>query len=88
MTNNIRSELLQKLIELSAAFPEMRFGQLVANLSYLGREFSNEAIWEAEDNELLAGANQMLSDWERGGGLLSPVRPETVRTDLEPTTVH
>jgi hypothetical protein len=60
MTTSRRSELLRVLGELSDAHPEIRLGQLVANLSYLARGPANESIWDAEDEELLAAASQLL----------------------------
>jgi hypothetical protein len=61
MTNTTRQELLTVLTELSAACPEMRFGQLIANLSTLARGLSDGAIWDAEDEELLTAARQQLA---------------------------
>lgn len=60
MTESIRQELLSVLTELSAACPEMRFGQLIANLATLARGESASDIWDAEDEELLSAAKQQL----------------------------
>ncbi len=60
MINDVRQELLSVLTELSAACPEMRFGQLIANLSPLARGLSPEGLWDAEDEELLAAARKQL----------------------------
>ena len=57
----IRQELLSILAELSAACPEMRFGQLIANLSTLAKGLSSEDLWDAEDEELLAAAKKQLA---------------------------
>jgi hypothetical protein len=38
----------------------VRFGQLLANLSYLAKGPTNEAIWDMEDDELLVAAKQHL----------------------------
>jgi hypothetical protein len=46
--------ILQRLAELSERRPEVRFGQLIANLSYLARGAEVESIWDMEDEELLA----------------------------------
>ena len=43
-----------------ASCPEVRFGQLLANLSYLAKGPTNEAIWDMEDEELLVAAKQHL----------------------------
>lgn len=56
-----RTELLQALAELSAACPEMRMGQLIANLAALARGVAAEAVWDAEDEELLAAARRQLT---------------------------
>ncbi|HJT32635.1 MAG TPA: hypothetical protein VJ783_11385 [Pirellulales bacterium] len=61
MTNPVRQELLSVLAELSAAMPEVRFGQLIANLSTLARRLSAEGLWDAEDEELLAAAREQLA---------------------------
>ncbi len=61
MTSSIRQELLDVLTELSKVCPEMRFGQLIANLATLARGLSAEGLWDAEDEELLAAARQQLS---------------------------
>ena len=60
MTDPARQELLAVLAELSAACPEMRFGQLIANLATLARGLTAEGLWDAEDEELLAAAKKQL----------------------------
>lgn len=71
MIDPIRQEVLQVLTELSEIVPEQRFGQLVANLSYLAKDLSNEAIWDMEDHELLQAARQHLEEWRTRRGLLA-----------------
>ncbi len=61
MMNPTRQELLSVLADLSVACPEMRFGQLIANLSTLARGLSAEGLWDAEDEELLAAARKQLA---------------------------
>lgn len=63
MMNPIRQEVLQVLGELSELVPEVRFGQMIANLSYLARGLSNESIWDMEDDELLRAARKHLEEW-------------------------
>jgi len=60
MTNETRRELLRVLDELSAQFPDVRFGQLLANLATLAKGPTVEAIWDAEDEELLQAARRQL----------------------------
>jgi hypothetical protein len=66
MTSSTRQELLSVLAELSAACPEMRFGQLIANLSTLAKGLSAEGLWDAEDEELLAAARKQLTYFADG----------------------
>ncbi len=61
MTSPVRQELLAVLGDLSTACPEMRFGQLIANLSTLASGLSAEGLWDAEDEELLAAAQKQLA---------------------------
>ena len=56
-----REELMQVLAELSAVFPDWRFGQLVANVaSATERGTQVGAIWDSEDDELLVAARRLL----------------------------
>ena len=57
----IREELLSVLHELTAAMPDMRFGQLVVNLSYFAREPSDSCAVDVEDEELLSAARHLLA---------------------------
>ena len=71
MSSTVRQELLRVLAELSEVCPEVRLGQLIANLSYLARELSNEAIWDVEDEELLAAARKHLQEWRSRRGAVA-----------------
>ena len=55
-----RQDVLQVLGELSEHCPEMRFGQLIANLAVVARGASVESIWDMDDEELLAAARRQL----------------------------
>jgi hypothetical protein len=63
MIDPVRREVLEVLAELSEVVPEVRLGQLIANLSYLARGLSNEAIRDMEDDELLTAAREHLQQW-------------------------
>lgn len=60
MISPARNDLLNLLTELSECAPSVRFGQLIANLSYLAKGPANESIWDAEDEELLEAARRHL----------------------------
>jgi hypothetical protein len=61
----IREELLQLLRELSEQAPDLRLGQLVANLATLAQGAKAEAIWDAEDEELTAAAQRLVEHYRR-----------------------
>ena len=71
MSNPVRNEVLRLLAELSAVCPEVRLGQLIANLSYLARGLSNESIWDMEDEALLEAARKHLQEWRARRGAVA-----------------
>ena len=71
MNSAVRRDLLRVLAELSEVCPEVRLGQLVANLSYLARGLSNESIWDMEDEELLEAAQKHLQEWRARRGAVA-----------------
>ena len=69
MTNDTRRQILDELAELSDTFPDWRFGQMIANLATVARGSENEAIWDMEDEELLAAIRWQLE--QRCGALVA-----------------
>ena len=55
-----RREILRLLEQLSEREPEVRFGQLIANLAVVARGAEPSAVWDMEDEELLAAARRQL----------------------------
>ena len=60
LANLEREELLQLLRELCAECPDVRFGQLVANMSVVARGAEPNAVWDMEDDELLGAVRSQL----------------------------
>ncbi len=58
-----REELLTLLTELSESAPDLRMGQLIANLATLAHGAKPEAIWDAEDDELVAAARRLAENY-------------------------
>jgi hypothetical protein len=58
----MRRQVLEVLAQLSDCCPEVRFGQLVANLSYLAKGPTDEAIWDVQDDDLLLAARKHSND--------------------------
>jgi hypothetical protein len=57
-----RREILRLLERLSELTPDVRFGQLIANLSYLAIGPTNEAIWDMEDEQLIDAIRKHIAD--------------------------
>jgi len=62
MISPTRKHILQELEQLSELTPDVRFGQLIANLSYMAIGPTNEAIWDMGDDQLLAAIRQHKAD--------------------------
>jgi hypothetical protein len=62
MNSEVRRQLLRVLDDLGEYTPDVRFGQLLANLSYMAKSFTAEAIWDVEDEELLEAAKSHLEE--------------------------
>jgi hypothetical protein len=54
MTTDPRQEALTVLAELAALAPDVRLGQLMAHLGFLGEDQVERSLWDIEDEELLA----------------------------------
>jgi hypothetical protein len=67
MTERERAELLSELGVLNRLCPEMRFGQLIANLAVVARGTEPGAVWEMEDEELLAAVKWQVAELRARG---------------------
>ena len=59
-----RKELLRLLANLSEEDTELRLGQMICNLATLAQGAKAEAVWDAEDEELLAAAKRLLGHYQ------------------------
>lgn len=50
----MQSELIEKLTELQRLSPDVRFGQLLANLAFLVEDATDQTLREVADDRLLA----------------------------------
>jgi hypothetical protein len=59
-------ELIEKLRDLQQWSPEVRFGQLLANLGFLVEDQTDQALWDVEDARLLEVMEKHRVDlWQR-----------------------
>lgn len=64
-----QDELLESLAELRRALPSMRFGQLIANMATVAKGPVPGAVWDVEDDELLASIRWQLEQLAASKGL-------------------
>jgi hypothetical protein len=57
-----RQEVLKALAELAEYYPEWRFGQMIANVAVWAKGPTVQAIWDMEDDELLAAVKKHLAN--------------------------
>ena len=53
MIQATQHELIEKLAELQQLSPDVRFGQLLANLGFLVEDQTDQSLWDVEDASLL-----------------------------------
>jgi hypothetical protein len=53
MIRTISHELVEKLADLRELSPDVRFGQLLANLSLLVEDQTDQSLWDIDDARLL-----------------------------------
>ncbi len=54
MTTPTQSEALAVLAELCERSPDVRLGQLLAHLGFLGEDQTGRTLWDIDDEQLLA----------------------------------
>lgn len=84
MTSNTQREALTVLAEVWAMSPDVRLGQLLAHLGFLGEAYIGRGLGEIDDDELLAILYRHRSELEaRSSGTMDPI-PQQSRA---PTSV-
>jgi hypothetical protein len=64
-STELKREILRALSELVEYTPDVRFGQLIANLSVIARGPTPEGVWDMEDDELHDAIKSHVEDYER-----------------------
>jgi len=62
MIEPTRQEILDRLARLSERAPDMRFGQLIANLAFMAVGPWDQTLWDLEDEQLIEAVRQMEAD--------------------------
>ena len=62
MIDSTRHEILTRLARLSELAPDIRFGQLIANLAFMAAGPWDQTLWNLEDEQLVAAIRQMEAE--------------------------
>jgi hypothetical protein len=65
MIDPVRQEMLDQLQRLSELAPDVRFGQLIANLTFLAAGPWDEHLWDIDDEVLLDAMRRHVDDLAR-----------------------
>jgi hypothetical protein len=65
MIPTIQHELIERLTDLCELSPDVRFGQLLANLGLLVEDQTDWSLWDVEDSELLSVMEKHRADLRR-----------------------
>jgi hypothetical protein len=77
MNNPSRDEILSRLARLSELAPDMRFGQLIANLAFMAAGPWDQTLWDLEDDQLLGAIRQFEADLSQRAAAPNPPLPQT-----------
>ena len=72
MIEPTRQEILARLERLSELAPDMRFGQLIANLAFMAAGPWDQTLWDLEDEKLVGAVRQMEADLSKREDKASP----------------
>lgn len=76
MISATQREALAVLKEVCELAPEMRLGQLLAHLGFLGEDQTGRTLWDIDDEQLLAALYQHREELAtRASGLSKPGVP-------------
>lgn len=62
MIEPTREEILVRLARLSELAPDMRFGQMIANLAFMAAGPWDQTLWDLQDERLLEAIRQLEAD--------------------------
>ncbi len=62
MIDNNRQEILKLLEKVSELAPDVRLGQLIANMAFLAVGPWDQTLWDLEDDQLLLALRQHVAD--------------------------
>ena len=77
MMSQTQRDVIAALAELCELSPDVRLGQLMAHLGFLGEDQAGQSLWEIDDENLLAVLNRHRDEL-RDRGFKLPMVPDSV----------
>ncbi|MFM9965758.1 MAG: hypothetical protein ACKV2Q_31635 [Planctomycetaceae bacterium] len=71
----IQQVLVERLARICELTPDIRFGQMMAMMGDLAEDFSDQSVWDVEDETLLTVLDQHLANLVARGNTSQPVLP-------------
>ncbi len=71
----VQQALVERLARICELSPDIRFGQMMAMMSVLAEDVSDQSVWDFEDETLLAVLDQHLADLVARGSATHPAPP-------------
>jgi hypothetical protein len=62
MNQATQHEFIERLAEIWELSPDVRFGQLLANLGFLVEDQTDQSLWDAEDSQVLGVMEKHRAD--------------------------
>lgn len=66
--SHLPANLIERLVEVHAQCPELRFGQFIATIANLAEDETGHSIWDVEDGEFVAALERFAADLSRRNG--------------------
>lgn len=65
MNDTLRTEILDTLVEVAELSPDVRIGQMLANIGFLVEARAGGSIWDIEDSALMEVVQEHKEELER-----------------------
>jgi hypothetical protein len=84
MINTVRQEILQQLGRLSELAPDLRFGQMIADMAFLAAGPWDQTLWKLEDELLLVAIRQQVADLSQRSQSVAELAATNGTMNVEP----
>lgn len=71
MITPIQQTIIERLSMLCTVSPDIRMGQMLANLGFLSEDFANQSLWDIDDEQFLKVIEIHLAQMSKRQGTIS-----------------